>query len=178
MKDTNIKALAQTFKDAIMVAKDNNEFDGDILFHHFPRGCCGDTCYLLGEFLKEYGIRTVYVCGVLGEQSHAWLVVKDKKIEAPVKYQDAIPDDVLEWYNLYSGDKLDPVVSYEQYEERNLINGSIVDITGDQFGEVSVYVGDMDLFHRRFEFSFAHDYIGFETTRLRYIYDKVLEYIA
>lgn len=48
----------------------------------------------------------------------------------------------------------------QNYEEANLTNGLIIDITADQFGEAPIYVGQIDCFHKKFDFDFAHDYQG------------------
>ncbi|QDT66853.1 hypothetical protein [Calycomorphotria hydatis] len=46
----------------------------DVVFQNFPHGCCGDTCQILGEYLKERGQGTwEYVCGWKDQQSHAWI---------------------------------------------------------------------------------------------------------
>jgi hypothetical protein len=78
MKD--IKRLVNQFRDAIDVAMVAGDFDEDLTFRRFPRGCCGDTNDLLAQFLMENGIRTYYVCGTNRDgspenyQSHAWLL--------------------------------------------------------------------------------------------------------
>lgn len=43
-------------------------------YRSFPKGTCGVTCYLLCTYLAEKGYKDFsYVCGMDGEQSHAWL---------------------------------------------------------------------------------------------------------
>lgn len=85
-KMRDINQLAKQFRNAIEKAKDAGEFDNDFSFWKFPRGCCGDTCDLLAQFLMENGIRTHYVCGVYRPtsyeniQTHAWLITDDHKI--------------------------------------------------------------------------------------------------
>lgn len=75
-----IVQLATEFREAIDLAFEAGEFDSDIIFRSFPRGCCGDASDLLAQYLLENGIKTTYVCGTYwGEpeengQSHAWLV--------------------------------------------------------------------------------------------------------
>lgn len=77
---TNIKLLANQFRDAIDMARDAGEFNKDFLFYKFPRGCCGDSSDLLAQFLLENDIKTDYVCGTYsdgsfdGIWSHAWLL--------------------------------------------------------------------------------------------------------
>ncbi len=81
----SIIQLVTEFRNAIDKAKANGEFDGDFSFRHFPRGCCGDTCYLLGQYLLANGISSWYVCGnYYGKndffQSHAWLRIEGNLI--------------------------------------------------------------------------------------------------
>lgn len=56
MKD--ITSLANKFREALDLARDSGEFDRDISFYDFPRGCCGDASDLLAQFLLEHGVRT------------------------------------------------------------------------------------------------------------------------
>lgn len=49
MKD--IKRLANQFREAIEVAKEEREFYKDIVFRNFPIGCCGDK-YLFPNFMN------------------------------------------------------------------------------------------------------------------------------
>ena len=51
--------LATTFRQAIEKANAAGEFDNDMTFYHFPRGCCGDTCYLLAEYLSWNGFSKI-----------------------------------------------------------------------------------------------------------------------
>lgn len=178
MTDRKIKEFSQTFKNAITEAKENDRFADDILFWRFPKACCGDTCYLLGEFLKRRGIDTIYVCGDFNGQTHAWLVVKDERVEEPIKYEYTVPDNVLGYFRSYAGGEIEQTIRSERYEEKNLINGLIIDITADQFGESPVYVGPMDSFHSNFIFMYAHDYNGIGTERLEGLLNVILDYIC
>lgn len=115
-----IEKLAIDFRKALENALKFDELGLDFMFKRFPRGCCGDTSYLLAEYLLENGIETSYVCGTYinsgfeNMQSHAWLIDE---------------------------------------------NEYIIDITGDQFKNDSVflnynktvYVGKIDKFHKLFE---------------------------
>lgn len=80
----DIQKLVTDFRRAIDAANANGEFDKDFSFNRFPRGCCGDASDLLGEYLLEKDIQSIYVCGNRyfddpeeGTQSHAWLLVDD-----------------------------------------------------------------------------------------------------
>lgn len=146
-----VEQLAYDFRKAIEKAKEMEEFKSDCVFRRFPHGCCGDTSYLLAEYLLENGIRTMYVCGTYAEggfenmQSHAWLTTDD---------------------------------------------GDIVDITGDQFKDTSiflnynksVYVGKMDDFHTLFEVEKrdVHEMLGLSRVsefcygRLKLLYNLII----
>lgn len=72
--------LAARFRSAMERAWERGRLKGPA-FDRFPRGSCGDTCDLLGQYLLDNGVRTRYVCGTFGrsldfdaKQSHAWLV--------------------------------------------------------------------------------------------------------
>ena len=72
--------LAVNYRNAIEIALNNNELDFIPLFDNFPKGSCGITCDLLGEYLLRNGYATKYVCGTkygntpFDSQSHAWLL--------------------------------------------------------------------------------------------------------
>ena len=55
MNEMNIARLTTKFRQAIDRAQKANEFEPRSTFFRFPRGCCGDTAYLLAEFLLEHG---------------------------------------------------------------------------------------------------------------------------
>ncbi|WP_160684330.1 transglutaminase domain-containing protein [Clostridium sp. C2-6-12] len=84
MKD--IMRLAKQFRDAIDAARKARDFDKDLSFNEFPRGCCGDTSDLLAQYLLENGIETNYVCGTYRDgsfensQTHAWLLTDNNII--------------------------------------------------------------------------------------------------
>lgn len=60
---------------------DINQFPNSGFFKNFQRGCCGDASNLLSKYLSTHGIKTVYVWGLKGEQSHAWLEYEDYIID-------------------------------------------------------------------------------------------------
>lgn len=174
MEDRYIYRLAVMFKEAIINARDAGLFYNDIVFHKFPRACCGDSCYLLAEFLISKGIQTIYVNGDFDGQSHAWLVIKDSRVKMPQKRLVEVPNEIGNVLNKYSGGKIDKTIKLQNYEEKDVKDGLIIDITADQFGEVPVYVDYMGEFHRQFDFSSAHDYIGLGTMRLEGLYKKIV----
>ena len=56
MTDDIIKKHVYAFRKAIDWAKHEGKLDNDFIFCRFPCACCGDTCYLLAEYLKTKGI--------------------------------------------------------------------------------------------------------------------------
>lgn len=139
-------ALVGEFRSEMDCAFRKGLFSTDIVFKRFPKGCCGDTCYLLAEFLKEHGMRTVYVCGTFRGQSHAWLVLKDSSIHEPSPKYYTIPDEIRTLLKTYGEEVSDKSADISKYEERNLANGTLIDITADQFGQAPIYIGPMDCF--------------------------------
>ena len=146
--------LVMQFREAIEIARYENEFREDICFGSFPLGCCGDTSDLLAHYLLKHDIETYYICGnYYGDnegygQSHAWLELSD---------------------------------------------GTIIDITGDQFKyndifmnySIPVYVGEKDEFHAMFDVDdrdirkgVALEYLGEVCyPRLKCLYDIISKYI-
>jgi hypothetical protein len=65
-----IRQAAARFRKAIIVSGGGDH----IVFRDFPRGSCGDTSILLGEYLSELGYgEWSYVPGVRGRSTHAWI---------------------------------------------------------------------------------------------------------
>lgn len=166
-----IMKLVQTFRAKLDYAYNEGLFSDDIIFHHFPKGCCGDTCLLLAEYLKLHGIQTIYVCGSFHEQSHAWLVIKDNRIHIPAPKYYTMPDELR---IAYGEEKPNGPIDISKCEGSDLSNGILIDITADQFGQAPLYVGSMDPFHQKFTFNFAHDYNGFGNDRLSHLYDLIM----
>lgn len=66
-----IRELAGHFRNAIEKCPKERL---SVSFCNFPRGACGDTSILLGEFLSDHGYGPCdYVSGIRDHQSHAWL---------------------------------------------------------------------------------------------------------
>lgn len=172
MTDQNIYDLACLFKTAMLNARDEGLFNRDDTFCHFPRGCCGHTCYLLATFLKSYGIETLYVWGDHGFQSHAWLVVSDDRVRKPTTRYIEIEEEYANLLSQY-GREIDGPTEITRYKARDLTNGLVVDITADQFGEPSVYVGKRNDFYRRYTFRDAHICEGVSDGRLSELYRNI-----
>ena len=83
-----IKELATNFRITIE-SMDHKEFEESEWFSHFPRGCCGDASDLLSKYLMRNGIKTLYVSGTDGRQTHAWLEYYDYIIDITA---DQFPD--------------------------------------------------------------------------------------
>ena len=171
MTDQRIYELACIFKTAMLAARDEGLFERDVIFSRFPRGCCGLTCYLLATFLKDYGIETIYVWGVYGEQSHAWLVVNDNRIKDPEHRYIAVEENLARLIEQYGGEGAGPIGT-ANYRARDLTNGLVIDITADQFGGPSVYVGKRNAFYQKHTFRDAHICDGVYNYQLRNIYRK------
>lgn len=154
MTDKRIIQLACKFREAIDAARAEGKFDNISPFDEFPDNCCGETSYLLARFLIEYDIETLWISNDREGWTHAWLVVKDKRVTEPEGFD--YPDymqSTLQRYgmnNTHIGDNY----SYEDVK-----NGLIIDITGDQFDDYDspVFVGNMDEFHASFDFRGATD---------------------
>ena len=152
MDEQRIMKIAEKFRNAIEAARNEGRFDSDIMFRNFPRGCCGDSSYLLAEYLKENSIDSIWYSASRGDWTHAWLAVKDNRVKAPTKKMFTWPED--QWPILMQYGVLNPeqTITITNYEEDDLIEGLIIDITGDQFADYSipVYVGYQDKFHKSF----------------------------
>lgn len=175
--DRKIFDLVKQFRLSIEKARDAEYFSNDFIFNRFPRACCGDTCYILAEYLKSKGIETIYVCGDFNGGTHAWLVVKDSRVKIPKQQLFKLPDEMVEIFNSYSNGAYSKPIDITRYNENDLKGGLIIDITADQFGERNVFVGYMDDFHSKYEFQFANDYVILKGTRLIDIYHKIIYYI-
>lgn len=178
MTDRSIRRIVNQFRAAIDNAKQDNLFHGDICFARFPNGCCGDTCYLLAEYLQSKGIDTVYVCGDYQGQAHAWLVIKDHRVRKPEPQFWNAPNEIRDILNIYSNNAYSSPIDVTHYKEQDIINGLIVDITADQFGYLPVFVDYIGLFHKQFEFKFAHDFNSLGNTRLKHLYSTIMECIT
>jgi hypothetical protein len=72
-----LRALATSFRSAIC-ATDPSEVDPEVRFivSAFPKGVCGEICFLLGHYLRENGFPGAeYVNGIRRSDghSHAWI---------------------------------------------------------------------------------------------------------
>lgn len=175
--DQYIYDLACLFKAAMLAAKADGYFNRDICFREFPRGCCGDTCYLLASFLKEKDIETLYVWGDRGFQSHAWLVVNDNRVRQSSTRYIKLEHEYIELLNRYGGES-GGTIEDSRYRARDLTNGLIIDITADQFGEPSVYVGKRNDFYRKFTFRDAHICYGVHNSKLGDLYERITLYLS
>lgn len=78
-----MEELIHHFRNAIDIAKENDEFVNIQPFAIFPKGCCDVTCDLLGHYLLTYGIETYQVNGQFWSDkdgyslNHVWLLTTD-----------------------------------------------------------------------------------------------------
>ena len=168
---------AAKFRKALDHARVEPLLSRDIVFRSFPRGCCGDTCYLLAEYLRKNDIETIYVVGEDGDQSHAWLVVKDNNILPPTPNTTELPEHIRVVLSNYSGKQYGTSIVNVNYTENDIEEGLIIDITADQFDQSPVYVDYLRSFHKRFEFVHAHDYDNLDSSRLKTLFKVVMKYI-
>lgn len=175
--DNAICKIATQFRVAIEAARDANCFTRDLVFWNFPRGCCGDACDMLAEHLRRRGVKTIYVCGDDNGQSHAWLVVKDERIQEPKKRTYSLPDDIHSILSMYTGSEIPKETDITGYEEQDLQDGLIIDITADQFGEAPVYIGTIDDFHRQYEFVSASEHTHISDMRLSDLYKAISRFL-
>ena len=177
MEQKDIHNLIIDFRIAIEKTCDEGLLKRDIAFRAFPRRCCGDTSELLAEYLRRNGVKTIYVCGDDQGQSHAWLVLKDHRVKEPQKKFMELPLDIVDIYNSYSGGTYNGPIDVTRYEERDLIDGVIIDITGDQFGEEPIFFGCMDSHHKKYEFIQAYEFKRLTDERLCEIYRMIINNI-
>ena len=176
MTDRRIKQLAQKFRQAIEAARYDRDFVDDHCFKDFPSGCCGDTSYLLAEYLLQEGIETIWVSIQRDDWTHAWLVVKDSRARKHKAKTNSLPDDHIALISKYKSQDSEDETDITHYEEQDLCDGLIIDITSDQFDDydVPVYVGYMDAFHRSFDFIQAVDCDGIDEGRREGLY-RIIE---
>ena len=179
MKDQQIEILAEKYRMAIEAAHRDGVFASDICFNHFPRGCCGDTCYLLAEYLRRENIATIWYSAQRKDWSHAWLVVKDKRVKDPTPRFFSWPEEIQTIIAGYGVEHPEEEVDITKYEAEDLIDGLIIDITADQFDDynIPVYVGPIDTFHQTFDLIQAHDYVGLNNERLCSLFRIIAEYL-
>lgn len=128
--------------------------------------------------MRKNGFETVYVCGRCRDQSHAWLVLKDERVEMPQEQFYTIPEEIRTVLYQYGEDiQQDEKADISHYAAGDVEKGIVIDITGDQFGESAIYVGEFDSFHKKFEFDFAHDMYVLADARLISLYRKILQHI-
>lgn len=101
MIDGHIEQLAQKFRQAIEVARNDRSFVDDYCFKDFPSGCCGDTSYFLAEYLLQEGIETIWVSTQCDDWTHAWLVLKDSRVRKHKAKTNSLPDDYVALISRY-----------------------------------------------------------------------------
>ena len=179
-KDRKIEELAYKFRRAMEKARHNGEFRYEVYLKDFPVGSCGVTCDYLGVYLNDNGFSTYQISASYEERTHAWLVLDDSRIDheamEELMKQEELPPEIQDLYKQYGGDCFDATLS-PRLSEKAFQNGLIIDITGDQFGWVPVYVGPKA---RRYS---VYEQMGYyhvdETVACARdaIYNKIISYI-
>lgn len=175
MEDKRIYSLARKFRELIIRAKEKGYFT-NTKFQQFPEQCCGDASFLLAQFFLDENISTLWVSGQEDNtyETHAWLVIDDQRVSLPQCCINEIPNSIVDLYGTYGGYNADTLRKKVRYDADDIECGLIVDITGDQFGEESVYVGYMDDFHSRFAFHEAIQFEGLSDPMLVELYAVIL----
>lgn len=161
MTDNKIYSLVHSFRKKIDRAKNKGLFTNTML-EEFPEQCCGVASRLLAEYLQRNRVETLWISAEEFEthETHAWLVVKDDRTGSPRSCFGDVPDNIIGLHCRYGGISSESFRDTTCYEEQNIENGLIIDITGDQYDEAPVYVGYMDSFHKRFDFVAAYEHEG------------------
>lgn len=175
MTDNRIRSLVNSFRKKIDRAQSKDLFV-DTMLEEFPIQCCGVTSRLLAEFLLDNGIETLWISAEeFGtDETHAWLVVKDDRIDSPRSCFNDVPNNIIGLLGTYGGGSSESIREATCYEEQNIENGLIIDITGDQFNEAPVYVGYMDNFHKRFDFVAAYEHEGLPNEEYAELYEIII----
>ena len=114
-----IEKLATGFREAI------DDLDRVFLpfeMKNFPHGCCGDASMLLGTYLEDHGIKSlIYVCGMRGERSHAWLESDGLIIDITADQFAECNESVIvvkdsEWHRTFDRD-LESEASFKRYDK-------------------------------------------------------------
>ena len=167
MTDRKIEYYAKEYRNAIDVARKKGQFISDKWFSKFPESCCGDTSYLLAEYLRTKGVETIWCSGRRGTETHAWLVVKDRRVNRPSPKTYSFPKEVRNTMKRYGADLFRQEEEATRYSEMDLKKGLIIDITADQFDDCDtpVYVGFSESFHCSFDFNEEQNYEGLKNNR-------------
>lgn len=175
MTDNRIRSLVNSFRKKIDRAQSKDLFV-DTMLEEFPKQCCGVTSILLAEYLHDKGIETLWISAeeFRTDETHAWLVVKDGRIDSPRSCFDDAPNNIIGLLGTYGGGSSESIREATCYEEQNIENGLIIDITGDQFNEAPVYVGYMDNFHKRFDFVAAYEHEGLPNEEYAELYETII----
>ncbi|WP_342439962.1 hypothetical protein NSS79_15140 [Paenibacillus sp. FSL L8-0436] len=88
---------------------DITEFPQSGCFERSPLGCCGDCSKLMTKYLLEqHYVKALYVWGMRGEQSHAWLEYDGLIIDITADQFDEVTEPVIitidrAWYSQLEG---------------------------------------------------------------------------
>ena len=92
MTDNRMRSLVNSFRKKIARAQRKDLFT-NTMFEGFPVQCCGIASRLLAEYLLNNEVETLWISveefGT--HETHAWLVVKDDRIDSPHSCFDDVP---------------------------------------------------------------------------------------
>ena len=175
MTDNKILFLASNFRRKIEQAQRKGLFINTSLAK-FPIQCCGNASTLLAEFLIQNGVETLWISSENPDtyETHAWLVVTDNRAKSPHHCFDDVPDNIISLLNKYAGESPLNCSEPARYDKQDIENGLIIDITGDQFNEPSVYVGYINDFYKQFDFLAAYEHESLLDEELIKLYNIIL----
>ncbi|HBN08982.1 MAG TPA: hypothetical protein DD435_10160 [Cyanobacteria bacterium UBA8530] len=88
-----LRSLAEQFRAAIVRCPKEML---PVALQRFPRGACGTSCDLLGQYLIDSEHSSVeYICGHRGIQSHAWLLVEGLIIDITANQFQEIGSEII-----------------------------------------------------------------------------------
>lgn len=179
MRERKLRDLVYQFWNAIIYARDTDQFHWDERFDNFPNACCRDASDLLAKFLYDNDYSTLSVYGSCQGSSHRWLVWDDGQIGNPESWylKDSIPSDILKCLNSYGADTSAQEEAYYNYTEHDIENCIIIDITADQFKDPPIYCDRWSRIRKKYEFIKAEKYDELKTGRLQRLYATIIDVI-
>lgn len=119
-----VERLARQFRKAVEETQGYGVFKEDTTFINFPNACCGDICFLLGQFLLEHEIPTWRVEGIRDGRTHAWLSTCDPELSE-------------EWIVDITGDQYKHDKVFQNYNKRVYVDG--LDGFHERFSTTGIY---------------------------------------
>lgn len=156
----DITVRARWLRNAIEQTRDEGGFS-ETPFECFPFQCCDDASCIMAHVLQEEGIDCLLVSGYSSSfGNHMWLVVDDDRVSEPTRTTFDATDECAKLIRSYGSYHDVGFITYEFYTPEHIAGGLIVDITADQFGEASVYVGECNSFYEAFDVNSIQPFHG------------------